>query len=95
MWNRCFAPGKKWDNDRTSIQSWKKNSVRNLPFWLSKVQEALPRSTEQEDYFDIADWHLGLLRFLKPKAPGKTKKVKNLFFRIFRGPKHAGALIFA
>ena len=37
------------DNDRTPIQSWKKNSVRNRPFRLSKVQEALPRSTKQED----------------------------------------------
>ena len=37
------------DNDRTPIQSWKKNSGRNGPFRLSKVQEALPRSTKQED----------------------------------------------
>jgi hypothetical protein len=37
------------DNGRTPIQSWKKNSVRNRPFRLSKVQEVLPRSTKQED----------------------------------------------
>jgi hypothetical protein len=61
MWNSCFTAWKEVDNGRTSIQSWKKNSVRNRPFWLSKVQEALPRSTEQEDYFDIARWgHIAL-----------------------------------
>jgi hypothetical protein len=38
------------DNDWTPIQSWKKNSVGNRPFRLSKVQEALPRSIKQEDY---------------------------------------------
>jgi hypothetical protein len=30
------------------IQSWKKK-VRNRPFRLSKVQEALPRSTKQKE----------------------------------------------
>ena len=38
------------DDGWTPIQSWKKNSVGNRPFRLSKVQEALPRSTKQEDY---------------------------------------------
>jgi len=37
------------DNGRAPIQSRKKNSVRNRPFRLSKVQEVLPRSTKQED----------------------------------------------
>ena len=32
-----------------AIQSWKKNSARNRPFRLSKVQEALPRSTKQKE----------------------------------------------
>jgi hypothetical protein len=37
------------DNGQTPIQNWKKNPVRNRPFRLSKVQEALPRGTKQED----------------------------------------------
>jgi hypothetical protein len=88
MWNSCFIVWKEVDNGRTPIQSWKKNSVRNRPFRLSKVQEALPRSCEQEDCFDIARWEhialrkrrLGLLKFLKPKVSGKNKKCQKLVF---------------
>jgi hypothetical protein len=54
------------DNGRTPIQSWKKNSARNRPFRLSKVQEALPRSTKQED-------HLGT-----PNAASKRQRPRFL-----------------
>jgi hypothetical protein len=49
MWNSCFIAQEEVDNGRTPIQSWKKNSFRNRPFRLPKVQEALSRSTKQKD----------------------------------------------
>ena len=61
MWNRCFTAWKEVDNGRTSILSWKKNSVRNRLFWLSKVQEVLWRSCEQGDCFDAERWGHGFL----------------------------------
>ena len=41
------------DDGWTPIQSWKKDSVGNRPFRLSKVQETFPRSAKQKGYLGI------------------------------------------
>jgi hypothetical protein len=66
------------DDGWTPIQSWKKNSVRNRPFRLSKVQEAFPRSTKQEDYLGTP---------IRPKKRQKKSQAKPIWVENGQGIK--------